>query len=239
MSTQKQAGPDGCDYAVVYPPKRPLPPPIAPPIPVIPPAPVPDWYAYPYYPPYPPLPPTPVPAPVPTPFIPGHHPHPPIPPIPPIPPCPPPPPFPPYPVPKPDKTDECSKRLAQLTEKVKVLVQMIKDFEDKNRPAILTVGPNSYQFGTENVIDFSGAQAKGMYASLISGEPIADLDPASYDIDSTGTRIALKNPVDLLQSELARVRKEITLVTAKINEEINDTQENAPDANIPGTDEVH
>ena len=57
-------------------------------------------------------------------------------------------------------------------------------------------------------------------------------------VDETGTRVALKNPTDLLQSELARVRKEITLVTAAINEEI--TPNSVPDANpaVPGTDET-
>lgn len=73
----------------------------------------------------------------------------PMPPVPPIPPY-------PYPYPKPEKVDESSKRLAKLTESAKTLVQMIKDFEQKNKPAILTVGNHSYQFGTDKIIDFSG-----------------------------------------------------------------------------------
>lgn len=236
MSTQKMTGPNGADYAVPYPEKRPPVPPIppCPPPPVVPPIPPlwPDYEVYPYYPPYPNMPIEPVP----TPYIPGRHPHPPVPPVPPVPPCPPPP-FPPYPVPKPEKVDECSKRLAKLSQKTKVLVQMIKDFEDKNRPVIITIGPNSYQFGTENITDFDGNPAKGMYASLISGDPIEEFQPADIVIDDTGTRVAVKNPVDLLQTELARVRKEITLVAAKINDEITPV----PPVNnlVPGTDENH
>lgn len=115
---------------------------------------------------------------------------------------------------------------------------MIKDFEGKNRPVIITIGPNSYQFGTENITDFDGQAAKGMYASLISGDPIEELEEGTYIVDSTNTKVALKNPVDLLQSELARVRKEITLVTAAINEEI--TPDPAPNVNpgVPGTGEA-
>ena len=139
---------------------------------------------------------------------------------------------------RPEKVDECSKRLAKLTQKTKTLVQMIKDFEGKNRPVIITIGPNSYQFGTENITDFDGQAAKGMYANLISGDPIEELEEGTYTVDSTNTRVALKNPVDLLQSELARVRKEITLVTAAINEEITpDTTTNA-NPGVPGTDET-
>ena len=240
MSTQKVTGPNGVDYAMPYPlPKAPVvaPPPV-PPVKVpnyaaFPPVPPFEFEVYPYYPPYPNVPIEPVPMP----YIPGKHPLPPVPPCPPppVPPCPPP--FPPYPVPKPEKVDECSKRLAKLSQKTKVLVQMIKDFEDKNRPVIITIGPNSYQFGTENITDFDGNPAKGMYATLISGDPIEDFQPEEITIDSTGTRVAVKNPVDLLQTELARVRKEITLVAAKINDEITPTQ--AVDALVPGTDENH
>lgn len=240
MSTQKVTGPNGVDYAMPYPlPKAPVvaPPPV-PPVKVpnyaaFPPVPPFEFEVYPYYPPYPNVPIEPVPMP----YIPGKHPLPPVPPCPPppVPPCPPP--FPPYPVPKPEKVDECSKRLAKLSQKTKVLVQMIKDFEDKNRPVIITIGPNSYQFGTENITDFDGNPAKGMYATLISGDPIEDFQPEEITIDSTGTRVAVKNPVDLLQTELARVRKEITLVAAKINDEITPAQ--AVDALVPGTDENH
>lgn len=137
-----------------------------------------------------------------------------------IPPPPPPPYFPPYPMPKPEKIDESSKKLAKLSQKAKVLVQMIKDFEQKNKPVILTIGNNSYQFGTENIIDFNGDPAKGMYANLVCGDPIETLDPEDYTTDDTNTRVALKNPVDLLQSELARIRQEITLVAAALNEEV-------------------
>lgn len=236
MSTYKKTGFNGVDYAVPslpgwHPDPVPFPPPPSPkpgpvpPRPVPPPPPI-DWDVYPYYPPYP----YEWIEPVPMPPIPGKHPH----------PCPPPPPpyIPPYPCPRPEKVDECSKRLAKLTQKTKTLVQMIKDFEGKNRPVIITIGPNSYQFGTENITDFDGQAAKGMYANLISGDPIEELEEGTYTVDSTNTRVALKNPVDLLQSELARVRKEITLVTAAINEEITpDTTTNAnPD--VPGTDET-
>ncbi len=219
MSTYKKTCFNGVDYAVPslpgwHPHPVPFPPPPPPPI---------DWDVYPHYLPYPygwiePVPP-----------IPGKYPR----------PCPPPPPpyIPPYPCPRPEKVDECSKRLAKLTQKTKTLVQMIKDFEQKNRPVIVTIGPNSYQFGTENITDFDGEPAKGMYANLVCGKPIEELEEGTYVVDDTKTRVALKDPVDLLQSELARVRKEITLVTAAINEEI--TPESAPnsDPTIPGTGE--
>ena len=235
MSTYKQTGFNGVDYAVPslpgwppYPVPFPPPPPPVPPCPVPPPPPI-DWDVYPYYPYYPPYPYEWI-EPVPMPPIPGRHPR----------PCPPPPPpfIPPYPCPRPEKVDECSKRLAKLTQQTKTLVQMIKDFEGKNRPVIITIGPNSYQFGTENITDFDEQAAKGMYANLISGDLIEELKEGTYTVNSTNTRVALKNPVDLLQSELARVRKEITLVTAAINEEI--TLDPAPntDPGVPGTDET-
>lgn len=237
MSTYKRTGLNGVDYAVPSKPVLPPPPPPKPPVPPCPPPPPIDWGGYPFYPPYPEWDIEPVPTP-PIPGRPGPGPIPPCPPPPhphPIPPCPPP--IPPYPVPpKPEKVDECSKRLAKLTQKTKVLVQMIKDFEQKNKPAILTVGNNSYQFGTEMITDFSGDPAKGMYAELICGNPIEALDPADYVVDDTNTRVALKNPVDFLQSELARVRKEIELVTAALYDEVSgDTP--TPNADIPGTDE--
>lgn len=236
MSTYKKTGINGVDYAVPsvpgwHPDPIPFPPPPphkpVPPCPVPPPPPV-EWDVYPYYPPYP----YEWIEPVPMPPIPGKHPRP--------CPCPPPPPpyIPPYPCPRPEKVDECSKRLAKLTQKTKTLVQMIKDFEGKNRPVIITIGPNSYQFGTENITDFDGQAAKGMYASLISGDPIEELEEGTYTVDSTNTRVALKDPVDLLQSELARVRKEITLVTAAINEEIIPEPPVNVNPAVPGTDET-
>lgn len=236
MSTYKKTGINGVDYAVPsvpgwHPDPIPFPPPPphkpVPPCPVPPPPPV-EWDVYPYYPPYP----YEWIEPVPMPHIPGKHPRP--------CPCPPPPPpyIPPYPCPRPEKVDECSKRLAKLTQKTKTLVQMIKDFEGKNRPVIITIGPNSYQFGTENITDFDGQAAKGMYASLISGDPIEELEEGTYTVDSTNTRVALKDPVDLLQSELARVRKEITLVTAAINEEIIPEPPVNVNPAVPGTDET-
>lgn len=215
--THKQSGLNGVDYAVPTPIIKPIPPcpPPCPPKPPIPPCPPRDWDVYPFYPPYPDM----IPEPVPTPPIPGHHHHPhPIPPCPP--PCPPFPPVPPYPPPKPEKVDECSKKLAKLSQKTKVLVQMINDFEDRNKPVILTIGPNSYQFGTENITDFDGNPAKGMYANIVCGDPIEEFEDDEIVIDETKTRVAIKNPVDLLQSELARVRKEITLVAAAINKEV-------------------
>lgn len=228
MSTYKRTWADGLDYAV--PSKRPLPPPPpapkpGPPVPPPPPAPLPpeDWAVYPFYPPY-----QESIEPVACPPIPGRH----------FPPCPPPPFFPPYPCPKPEKVDECSKRLAKLSQKAKVLVQMIKDFEQKNKAAILTIGNNSYQFGTENIIDFSGEPAKGMYSAIICGDPIETLDPEDYTTDDTNTRVSLKDPKDLLQSELARVRQEITLVAAALNDEVQEpnTEDNSA---VPGTDENH
>lgn len=236
MSTYKKTGINGVDYAVPsvpgwHPDPIPFPPPPphkpVPPCPVPPPPPV-EWDVYPYYPPYP----YEWIEPVPMPHIPGKHPRP--------CPCPPPPPpyIPPYPCPRPERVDECSKRLAKLTQKTKTLVQMIKDFEGKNRPVIITIGPNSYQFGTENITDFDGQAAKGMYASLISGDPIEELEEGTYTVDSTNTRVALKDPVDLLQSELARVRKEITLVTAAINEEIIPEPPVNVNPAVPGTDET-
>lgn len=227
MSTYKRTGPDGLDYA--FPSKRPLPPP--PPRKPVPPPPVPgflpppppppppiDWAVYPYYPPYQ----EPI-EPVACPPIPGRV----------FPP--PPPPFPPYPMPKPEKVDESSKKLAKLSQKAKVLVQMIKDFEQRNKPVIVTIGNNSYQFGTENIIDFNGEPAKGMYASIVCGDPIETLDPSEYTTDDTNTRVALKDPADLLQSELARVRQEITLVAAALNDEIQEPV--ATGGLVPGTDE--
>lgn len=209
MSTYKRTGPDGLDYA--FPSKRPLPPlppppspKPAPPVPPCPPMEPPiDWAVYPYYPPYQ----EPI-EPVACPPIPGRV----FPPPPPL--------FPPYPIPKPEKVDESSKKLAKLSQKAKVLVQMIKDFEQRNKPVIVTIGNNSYQFGTENIINFSGEPAKGMYSAIVCGDPIETLDPMDYVVDDTNTRVALKDPTDLLQSELARVRQEITLVAAALNEEI-------------------
>ena len=228
MSTYKRTGPGGFDYAV---PSKPVCPPPEP----IKPCP-PDFPDYPYYPPYPgqdvePVPtpdipghpaPCPCPEPYPYPYPPHPHPH----------------PVPPYPQPvPPEKVDECSKKLAKLSQKAKVLVQMIKDFEQRNKAAILTIGPNSYQFGTENIIDFDGEPAKGMYANIICGDPIEELNPIDYVVDDTKTRVALKNPVDLLQSELARVRLEITLVAAKLNDEVSNDGTDGTNPNIPGTDE--
>lgn len=231
--TRKMSGCNGVDYAVPTPIHKHCPPPPVPPCPPpVPPCPEPhhcheEYEVYPFYPTYPDV----TPEPVPTPDFPHCHPH----PHPPVPPCPP---CPPYPPPKPEKVDECSKKLAKLSQKTKVLVQMINDFEDRNKAAILTIGPNSYQFGTENITDFSGEPAKGMYANLICGDPIDELDEDDYVIDDTKTRVALKNPVDLLQSELARVRKEITLVAAAINKEIEDNGVSTHSA-IVGTDENH
>lgn len=205
MPTYKRSGPDGLDYA--FPSKRPLPPPppCPKPIPPVPPCPPPDWSVYPFYPPY-----QESIEPVACPPIPGRH----------FPPCPPPPFFPPYPMPKPERVDESSKKLAKLSNKAKVLVQMIKDFEQKNKPAILTIGNHSYQFGTDDIIDFNGEPAKGMYSAIICGDPIESLDPEDYTTDDTNTRVSLKDPQDLLQSELARIRQEITLVAAALNEEV-------------------
>lgn len=228
----KRTLPDGMDYAVPsrkppFPPPPPPPKPM-PPVPPCPPPPAPpappvDWAVYPYFPPY-----QEEIEPVVTPPIPGR----------PI--IPPPPPFPPYPFPpKPEKTDECSRRLAQLSGKAKVLVQMIKDFEQKNKPAILTIGNHSYQFGTENIIDFSGEPGKGMYSTLICGEPIQELVPKDCDIDDSGTRVAVRDPVDLLQTELARVRLEITLVAMKLNDEVSGESGSGGSSLVPGTDEQH
>ena len=114
---------------------------------------------------------------------------------------------------------------------------MIKDFEQRNKAAILTIGPNSYQFGTENIIDFDGEPAKGMYANIICGEPIEELSTADYIVDDTRTRVSLRDPKDLLQSELARVRQEITLVAAKLSEEVTTDGININPV-IPGTDET-
>lgn len=221
MATYKRTGPDGFDYA--FPSKRPLPPcppPPEKPAPCPPPPPhhhehCEDWAVYPFYPPY-----QETCEPVPCPPIPGR---------PPVPVCPP-----PYPMPRPEKVDESSKKLAKLSQKAKVLVQMIKDFEQKNKPAILTIGNNSYQFGTENIIDFDGDQANGMYATLICGDPIEELTDEQIKVDDT--RVSIKEPEDLLQSELARIRKEITLVAAALNDEVQDGAAK-PMGYIFGTDE--
>lgn len=227
MATYKRTGPDGLDYA--FPAKRPLPPPPPrkpePPTPPYPERPVPpppphfeDWAVYPFYPPYQ----EPI-EPVACPPIPGR----PVPPPPPV--------FPPYPMPRPERVDESSKKLAKLSQKAKVLVQMIKDFEQKNKPVILTIGNNSYQFGTENIVDFNGEPAKGMYSKLICGDPIEALDSIDYTTDDSKTRVSLKDPVDLLQSELARVRQEITLVAAALNEEVQEPTSGG--GLVPGTEE--
>lgn len=226
MSTYKRTGPDGLDYAL--PSKRPLPPPPprkpVPPPPPFEPIPC-GWGEYAEYPE--------TVEPVECPPIPGRRPlPPPPPPFPPYPPCPP---CPPYPMPKPEKIDESSKKLAKLSQNAKVLVQMIKDFEQKNKPAILTVGNHSYQFGTENILDFSGEPAKGMYSKILCGDPIQELNPEDYDVDDTNTRVYLKDPKDLLQSELARIRQEITLVAAALNEEVQETNEETP--KIPGVND--
>lgn len=112
---------------------------------------------------------------------------------------------------------------------------MIKNFEQKNKPAILTIGDNSYQFGTNLVTDFEGEPAAGMYSAIICGDPIEELLTEEYVVDETKTRVALKEPKDLLQSELARVRKEITLVAAALNNEV--VEPTSDSANVPGTDE--
>ncbi len=221
----KRTLPDGMDYAVPsrkpLPPLPPPPPPCPKPGPPLPPY---DWDNYPYYPPF--VPEQPI-EPVDCPPIPGRR---------PVPPPPLPPPyFPPYPMPNPEKVDKSSKKLAKLSQKAKVLVQMIKDFEQRNKPVIVTIGNNSYQFGTENVIDFEGDPAKGMYSKIVCGDPIETLDPIDYEVDETNTRVVLKDPVDLLQSELARVRLEITLVAAALNDEVQEPEQ--PQGNIPGTGE--
>lgn len=237
MSTYKRTGPGGFDYAV--PSKRPAPKHPEPPVPPMPPEDI--WGVYPFYPPYPDMDAEPVPTP-PIPGRPAPGPVPPCPPpVPPVPPTPHPhpyPPVPPYPPPKPERVDESSKKLAKLSQKAKVLVQMIKDFEQKNKPAILTIGGNSYQFGTNLVTNFDGEPASGMYSAIICGDPIEELLTEEYTVDDTKTRVALKDPKDLLQSELARVRKEITLVAAALNNEIIDDGIPTPGAStIPGTDE--
>lgn len=142
-------------------------------------------------------------------------------------------------MPRPEKVDESSKKLAKLSQKAKVLVQMIKDFEQKNKPAILTIGNNSYQFGTENIVDFDGDAANGMYSKLICGDPIKELKEEDFEVDNeTGTRVSLNEPEDLLQSELARIRQEITLVAAALNDEVSgDDGGPSPAGYVWGTDE--
>lgn len=139
-----------------------------------------------------------------------------------------------YPYAKPEKIDSSSKKLAQLSQKAKVLVQMIKDFEQKNKPVIITIGGNSYQFGTKTITDFEGESATGMYSTLICADSVVDLQPADYTVDDSQTRVALKSPTDLLQSELARVRKEITLAAEALSNEVTPVTEQS---NIPGTGE--
>lgn len=145
-------------------------------------------------------------------------------------------PVPPYGCPKPERVDACSKKLAILSEKAKVLVQMIKDFEQKNKPAILTIGGHSYQLGTNRVTDFDGQPAAGMYSTLICGDPIESFEANEYETDDNHVRVALKQPVDILQSELARVRQEITLVAAALKQEV--VEPNSGDTTgLLGTDE--
>jgi len=76
-----------------------------------------------------------------------------------------------------------------------------------------------------------------MYAGIISGTPIDTLESSDYTTDESGTRVALKNPTDLLQSELARVRQEIILITEALNEELDPQQDSGKNSLIPGTDE--
>lgn len=230
MSTQKMTGPFGADYAVpvgygrqpAKPPKR---------QPIVPPPSPEDWGVYPFYPPYPEV----EPEPVPTPPIPGKHGHAPIPvyPVPGPAPAPAPQPYPPYPMPKPEKVDESSKKLAKLSAKAKVLVQMINDFEKKNKPAILTIGHNSYQFGTKMVTD-----GEGMYAELICTEDAIDLTTDDYKVVDD-TRVIISGddvPKDLLQTELARIRQEIVLVSEQLKNEVADDDSDTP-TTVMGTDE--
>lgn len=224
MATYKRTGPDGFDYA--FPSRRKCPPPPPPKphdcdchdCPPPPPPPVEDWGVYPFYPPYQDL-----IEPVPCPSIPGR---------PPQPICPP-----PYGLPKPEKVDESTRRLAKLSQKARVLVQMIKDFEQKNKPAIITIGQNSYQFGTEDILDFKGEAAKGMYSKLICGDPIETLWDGEIETDKDTGRVSIKNPRDLLQSELARVRTEITLVAKSLNKETAEPKPISTKAYVFGTDE--
>lgn len=230
MSTYKKTGPFGFDYAV--PGKCPAPPapPVAPPPPAMatPAPPVEPWEAFPFYPTCE-IEPEPVPTPPvygrPCPPPNGFRPY-------PVPPCPPP----PYPAPKPEKVDASSKRLAKLSQKAKVLVQMIRDFEGRNKPAILTIGSNSYQFGVD-MVD-RAEDIKGMYSDIICAEPIQALDEMDYTVmDDNRVRLNEGVAKDLLQTELARVRQEITIVAASLNNEIRGEEFPPISDSILSTDE--
>lgn len=162
----------------------------------------PDWPTWCY--PYPDV------EPVPTPEIPGRK-----------PPCPPPPCPPPYPFP--EKIDKSSKMLSKLSQKSKVLVQMINDFK-KNKPVIVTIGKNSYQFGTDKVITSDGEAAQGMYSHVVCLEETPEYtETTDYTVEDDG-RVILNEGVakDLLQTELKRVQIEIAKVAALLSEEIAD-----------------
>lgn len=76
-----------------------------------------------------------------------------------------------------------------------------------------------------------------MYSALICGEPYEDFPEEGWTTDSTGTRIVWDNPTDLLQSELARIRKEISLVADAMSKEVIPIDEFYAKPDIPGTDE--
>lgn len=194
--THKRTGIDGYDYAW---PARPtiLPCPSAPPMPPVkPPCPVP---VYPYYPPV---------GPGPAPFIPGY-----IPPTP-TPPCPPPPYFPP----KPSKTDARLKKLQHDIERLKVVEALIANFENKNEVAMLTIGAESYQFGTDRYTNSDKEVVDGMYAKIICGEPVAPTTD-NFNVDLDELSVTPKNPTDLLQTEKGRLSLEIMTITNALNEE--------------------
>lgn len=200
----KRTGIDGRDYAFPNPcPVKPtiLPYPTSP---CMPPA----------YPPYPPVPAMPlphVPGPAPTPIIPGY-----IPPTP-LPPCPPPPYFPP----KPSKTDEKLRKLQRDVERLKVVEKLITAFEQKNEPAILTIGAESYQFGTDRITNSEGTVVDGMYAEVICANNPVVPTSENFSDDSETLSVYAINPVDLLQTEKTRLALEINLLTQAMTEAEN------------------
>ncbi|MBP5773955.1 MAG: hypothetical protein J6W35_07770 [Eubacterium sp.] len=208
--TQKKTGIDGYDYAW---PVRPtiLPCPSAPPMPPIkPPYPVP---VYPFYPPV-------GPGPVPTPFIPGYIPQ------PPVPPCPPPPYFPP----KPSKTDARLKKLQADIKRLELVQTLITKFEQKNEVAILTIGGESYQFGTDRITNSEKEVVDGTYANVICANEAVPPTSEYFDVDLEELSVTPKAPTDLLQTEKSRLSLEIQIITQALYEDEQSPSSDEPTA---------
>ena len=136
-------------------------------------------------------------------------------PCPPIPPCPPPPYFPP----KPSKVDEKLRKLQKDVERLKTVEALITAFEQKNEPAILTIGADSYQFGTDRITNSEKEVVDGMYANVICSNTPVVPDGNNFVIDRENYSVYANEPVDLLQTERTRLALEINVITEAITAE--------------------